>query len=61
MPTLKHGQIVDLQEVTSRNCKAKMHAILEVQVQANKHLPLPQAWKRNIKKALDMRQVVMGM
>jgi hypothetical protein len=37
MPTLEHGQNVDLQEVTSISCKAKVHATLAVQVQANKH------------------------
>ncbi len=38
-----------------------MHVILAIQVQVDKHLPLPQARKRDLKKALDMPQVVMGM
>jgi hypothetical protein len=38
-----------------------VHALLAVQIQVNKHLPSPQAWKRDIKKALDMPQVVMDV
>ncbi len=61
MPTLEHGQIVHLQEVTSLNWRVEVHALLAVQIQVNKHLPSPQAWKRDIKKALDMPQVVMDV
>jgi len=32
MPTFEHGQTMDLQEVTSPNCRAKVHAILVVKV-----------------------------
>jgi hypothetical protein len=37
MLALEHGQNVDLQDVTSISCRAKVHATLAVQVQANKH------------------------